>query len=436
MMRPPKPAGRRKTLTARPWKKPVSRSGASRKSSALRDGGVSSTSRSKSPSGVEVVELGDRGELLRAGDGARELLVDAVAEHLVARAARRARGARSARRTSAWRRASAPTARRASRCRAPRSARGRSARGSLPSSSSPSELASRRAGSIVTTATRAPLGGGAHRERGGRRGLAHAAGAGADDDPLAGDEVGDRGSDEPLADRVRDGLRAAAGVELRHDVVQHVLHGPLGIAELLRRPRASGARRRSATAPAARARSAGRRPACRCRPGERRRAGRAAGPCVTTPVPLAAARTAAASASVVSVSLRSTPTAPAWSAASTASSSQWERADDHAGARRLAQRADEVEPAAASRGRASTRSASNSAGRPRPRARCRPGRPTSTSRQALEARGQIRDGRSRADRRRRASHHPCRVRAARGLTLDARVLPSPGAAAILRPTQA
>ena len=35
---------------------------------------------------VELVELGDRGELLRAGDRARELLVDPVGEHLVARA--------------------------------------------------------------------------------------------------------------------------------------------------------------------------------------------------------------------------------------------------------------------------------------------------------------------------------------------------------------
>ena len=43
---PADPAGRRNILIARPWKKPVSRLGASRKSSALRDGGVSSTSRS------------------------------------------------------------------------------------------------------------------------------------------------------------------------------------------------------------------------------------------------------------------------------------------------------------------------------------------------------------------------------------------------------
>ena len=50
MILPPMPAGRRKRRIARPWKKCVSRPGASRKSSALRDGGVSSTSRSKSPS--------------------------------------------------------------------------------------------------------------------------------------------------------------------------------------------------------------------------------------------------------------------------------------------------------------------------------------------------------------------------------------------------
>ncbi len=43
---------------------------------------------------VQVVELRDRGELLRAGDRARQLLVDAVAEHVLARAGRRATGAR------------------------------------------------------------------------------------------------------------------------------------------------------------------------------------------------------------------------------------------------------------------------------------------------------------------------------------------------------
>ena len=42
----PRPVGRRKTCRARPSKKLVRRSGASRKSSALREGGVSRTSRS------------------------------------------------------------------------------------------------------------------------------------------------------------------------------------------------------------------------------------------------------------------------------------------------------------------------------------------------------------------------------------------------------
>ena len=67
---------------------------------------------------VEVVELGDRGELLRAGDGVGELLRRSGSRAPRRACARRARGARSARRTCAWRRASAPTARRASRRRA------------------------------------------------------------------------------------------------------------------------------------------------------------------------------------------------------------------------------------------------------------------------------------------------------------------------------
>ena len=110
----------------------------------------------EAPGAVELVELGHRGELLRARDRAGELLVDAVGEDLVARARRRAPGARRARRRSAWRRASSPTARRASRCRGRRGASGSTRCGSLPSSSTPSALASRRAGSMVTTATRAP----------------------------------------------------------------------------------------------------------------------------------------------------------------------------------------------------------------------------------------------------------------------------------------
>ena len=66
-------------------------------------------------------------------------------------------------------------------------------------------------------------------------------------------------SDQAFAHRERDGLRAAARVELGHDVVQHVLHGAFRVARAPGRPRASGGRRRSAPAPAARDRSARRR---------------------------------------------------------------------------------------------------------------------------------------------------------------------------------
>ena len=67
----------------------------------------------------------------------------------------------------------------------PASSSGSTRRGSLPSSSRPSESASRRAGSIVTTATRWPAAARPERER--RRGgrLADAAGAGDDHDALA-----------------------------------------------------------------------------------------------------------------------------------------------------------------------------------------------------------------------------------------------------------
>ena len=85
-------------------------------------------------------------------------------------------------------------------------------------------------------------------------------------------------SDQALADGERDRLGAAAGVELGHHVVQDVLDGALGVAELLRPPRGWGGRRRSATAPAARGRSAWRRRARRrrCLGAAREQAARAA----------------------------------------------------------------------------------------------------------------------------------------------------------------
>ena len=150
------PVGARNTRSARPSKNPVSRSGASRKSSALRDGGVSSTSTSKSPERSQVVELGHRGELLRARDGAGELLVDAVGEDLVAgglvgcealdELVERALGVEHHR----------PQLAADLDAVAGQPRRGRRALGSLPSSSRPSALASRLAGSMVTTATRLP----------------------------------------------------------------------------------------------------------------------------------------------------------------------------------------------------------------------------------------------------------------------------------------
>src|SRR3954468_8329042 len=110
--------------------------------------------------------------------------------------------------------------------------------GSLGSSSSPSAFASRRAGSIVTTATFSP------------RSASPSATAAAVvvlptppgpaqmtirfPSSKGSRDVSMRTSDQALAYRERDRLRAAAGVELGHHVVQHVLDGALGIAELLR----------------------------------------------------------------------------------------------------------------------------------------------------------------------------------------------------------
>ena len=54
--------------------------GASRKSSACAVGGVSTTIRSHWPGAIEVVELGHRGVLLRAGERAGDLGVDRVRE--------------------------------------------------------------------------------------------------------------------------------------------------------------------------------------------------------------------------------------------------------------------------------------------------------------------------------------------------------------------
>ena len=82
--RPARP-GTRNAWSERESMKRSSRSGASRKSSALRLGGVSSTRRSKSPTLVELVEALHRHVLLRARDGRGQLAVDPVAQHRLPR---------------------------------------------------------------------------------------------------------------------------------------------------------------------------------------------------------------------------------------------------------------------------------------------------------------------------------------------------------------
>src|SRR3954470_22687392 len=111
--------------------------------------------------------------------------------------------------------------------------------GSLPSSPTPSALASRFAGSMVTTATFIP-----------RSAMPSASAAEVVVLPTPPDPAQmtmrlpsrsgttdviaktNAVSDKTFAHRVRDGLRPAAGVELGHHVVQDVLDGPLRVAEL------------------------------------------------------------------------------------------------------------------------------------------------------------------------------------------------------------
>ncbi len=130
---------------------------------------------------VELVELRDRRELLRAGDRARELLVDPVGEHLVAG---RASGASRSISSSNVRLASSIIAHSSPRSRRRAAKRsGSTSRGSLPSSSSPSEFASRLRGVDRDHRDPQPALGHPHRERGRGRRLADPAGPGADDDP-------------------------------------------------------------------------------------------------------------------------------------------------------------------------------------------------------------------------------------------------------------
>ena len=106
--------------------------------------------------GVQLEELLHRHVLLRAGEGVGDLLVDAVVRAPGRGTPRRAPGGRPARRRSPSRRASSPTARPSSRPPARSNSAGSTRLASLPSSFSPSESASRLAGSIVSTQTFRP----------------------------------------------------------------------------------------------------------------------------------------------------------------------------------------------------------------------------------------------------------------------------------------
>ena len=158
----------------------VSRFGASRKSSALREGGRVEDEEVVAALLVDLEELLHRHVLLASRRGRWRSGGRSGSRGCGRASPRRARACGRARRRSPWRRASSPRARPASRRPRCSNSFGSTCRGSLPSSSSPSESASRFAGSIVSTATLLPARGQAGRER--RRGgrLADAARAGAD----------------------------------------------------------------------------------------------------------------------------------------------------------------------------------------------------------------------------------------------------------------
>src|SRR5690349_1672856 len=109
--------------------------------------------------------------------------------------------------------------------------------GSLPSASSPSAVASRFAGSMVTTATFLPCWASP------RATAAAVVVLPTPPEPAqitirlpsssGSSDVSTRTSDQALTHRERDRLRARAGVQLRHDIVQDVLHGAFGVAQLL-----------------------------------------------------------------------------------------------------------------------------------------------------------------------------------------------------------
>ena len=162
---------------------------------------------------VQLVQLRDRAELLRAGDGRGELAVDRGSRGSPRARPRRAPACATisskVRLASSIIAHSSPFTRRLALRTAPASIRC----GSPESSRSPSAAASRSAGSIVTTATFCPRAAEPERQRRRGRRLADAAGAEADADALAraGARAGRRacsrasrivvGASRPCADR-------------------------------------------------------------------------------------------------------------------------------------------------------------------------------------------------------------------------------------------
>ena len=181
--------------------------GASRKSRALRVGGVSTTTRSKSAVVVELVELLGRHVLLRARQAPGDVAVEAVGRGSARPAPDRRRSVDQVRRRSPWCRASWPTAGRdrpwLAVAASPQVPGVQSTRlGSFVSPARPSASASRRAGSIVTTTRAAPAGCRLGRQHGRGRGLPDAARPAAHDDACARPRDGPvpgRGPDSPPA---------------------------------------------------------------------------------------------------------------------------------------------------------------------------------------------------------------------------------------------
>jgi hypothetical protein len=149
-IRPAPRAGAAKTRMSRPSRNEPRRLGASRKSRAEREGGVSTMIRSQCSPSLRLLQLAQllhRHVLLRAGEGTRQRLVERVLQDRLRRARVRRAPRRSRRRS-----VSCPASwRSGGRLRCPGTAAG-----CCPVRSAPCDWASRRAGSMVRTHTVRP----------------------------------------------------------------------------------------------------------------------------------------------------------------------------------------------------------------------------------------------------------------------------------------